>query len=138
MPDPNKLHKCVYCGDITPPGFDVCFGKECLEKKKIDQELRPWVRFGAKLDSGKQPYYAMPLVVLKPLADVYAAGEKKYATFNCLQPFEDGDRRFWDAIMRHLESCQIDPLAKDEETGCYHLAQVAFNALHRLYNAMDK
>jgi hypothetical protein len=29
-----------------------------------------------KLDEGKQPYHAMPLVVLKPLADVYEAGVK--------------------------------------------------------------
>jgi len=90
---------------------------------------------GLKFDSGKQPYYAMPLEVLQPLADVFAAGEKKYATFNCLQPFKDADRRFYDGQMRHTEQCQLDPLAKDEETGCYHAAQVAFNTLMRLYHA---
>lgn len=93
---------------------------------------------GIKLDSGKQPYYAMPLVLLKPLADVFTAGEIKYKTFNCLQPFDDPDRRFYDAIMRHLEACQLDPLAIDEETGCYHAAQIAFNALLRLHNAIRK
>lgn len=89
---------------------------------------------GLKLDSGKQPWYALPLVILKPLADVFRAGEKKYETFNCLQPFTEPERRFWDATMRHLEACQLDPLAKDEETGCYHAAQVAFNILLRLHN----
>lgn len=93
---------------------------------------------GLKLDADKQHYYAMPLSLLKPLADVFRAGEKKYATFNCLKPFEESDRRFWDATMRHLEQCQINPLARDEETGCYHAAQVCFNMLLRIKNAEDK
>jgi hypothetical protein len=91
---------------------------------------------GLKRDENKQHWYALPLVILKPLADVFRAGEKKYATFNCLQPFADSDRRFFNATMRHLEACQLDPLSKDEETGCYHAAQVAFNTLLRLHNAL--
>jgi len=90
---------------------------------------------GLKLDTDKQKWFAMPLVLLTPLANVFAAGELKYKLFNCLQPFDDSDRRFWDATMRHLEACQIDPLAIDEETGCLHGAQVAFNMLLRIYNA---
>ena len=90
---------------------------------------------GSKLDTGKQGWYPMPLVILHPLADAFLAGEKKYSTFNCLNPFTDSDRRFWDATMRHLEACQLDPLAKDSETDCYHAAQVAFSILMRLYNA---
>jgi hypothetical protein len=93
---------------------------------------------GLKHDTGKQGWYPMPLVILKPLADVFIAGEKKYEIFNCLLPFKDSDRRFYDAIMRHLEACQIDPLAIDEETGCYHSAQIAFNCLLRLHNALNK
>ena len=65
-------------------------------------------------------------------------GEKKYETFNCLKPFEDSDRRFWDAMMRHAEACKIDPLAIDEETGFYHGAQIAFNMLLRIFNARRK
>lgn len=90
---------------------------------------------GLKFDEGKQPWYAMPLVVMQPLADVFRAGERKYATFNCLQPFDEPSRRFYDGMMRHAEKSQLDPLAKDDETGCYHLAQVAFNALIRLHHA---
>jgi hypothetical protein len=93
---------------------------------------------GIKLDQGKQPYYAMPLKVIKLLADVFAAGERKYATFNCLKPFEDGDRRFWDATMRHLEEAQLDPLAIDPETGCYHGVQAAWNILMRTYHAKNR
>lgn len=87
-----------------------------------------------KWDEGKQGWFPLPLVILKPLADVFLAGEVKYSTFNCLQQFKDPDRRFWDATMRHLEACQLDPLAKDEETGCYHAAQVAFSILMRLHH----
>ena len=96
---------------------------------------------GLKFDKGKTGWYRMPLSVLKPLADVYnnpkAGG--KYPAFNCLKPFDDADRRFWDAMMRHLEASQLDPLAVNEEDGgVYHLAQVAFNALHRLNDALER
>jgi hypothetical protein len=89
---------------------------------------------GTKYDAGKLSWYPMPLEILKPLVDVFLAGEKKYATFNCLKPFDQADRRFYDGIMRHLEACQLDPLSIDEETGCYHAAQIAFNTLMRLYH----
>jgi hypothetical protein len=91
---------------------------------------------GQKHDDGKQAWFAMPMEVLIPLAQVYRAGEKKYSTFNCLQPFDDSSRRFYDGMMRHNAESQLDPLAKDGETGCYHLAQVAFNALMRLHHAL--
>ena len=90
---------------------------------------------GIKFDQDKKQWFAMPLEVAELLADVFAAGEKKYATFNCLKPFDDGDRRFYDATMRHLKECQIDPLARDPETGCYHGSQVAWNMLLRTYHA---
>ena len=98
---------------------------------------------GLKFDEGKQSWYAMPLQILQPLADVFAAGEKKYATFNCLQPFDDPDRRFYDGQMRHAEKCQLDPLAVDQEllekygVKVYHSAQVAFNSLMRLHHALE-
>ena len=96
---------------------------------------------GLKFDTGKQPWYAMPLEVLEPLADVFAAGEKKYEVFNCLQPFKDGSRRFYDGQMRHTVATQRNPLAIDPElqekygVEVYELAQVAFNALMRLHHA---
>lgn len=90
---------------------------------------------GPKDDTGKQQWHAMPLVIIEPLADAFNAGVKKYEKFSCLKPFDNADERFFNAAMRHLEACQLDPLAKDEETGCYHAAQVAFSILMRLYNA---
>ena len=61
---------------------------------------------GIKYDTNKQSWYAMPLCLLKPLADVFNAGEIKYKTFNCLKPFDDSDRRFYNAMMRHIEDSQ--------------------------------
>jgi hypothetical protein len=93
---------------------------------------------GQKWDEGKQSWFAMPLILLRPLAEVFNAGVRKgYGIFNCLKPFEDSDRRFWDAAMRHMEACQVDPLAIDEETGVYHGAQVAVNMLLRIKNAEE-
>ena len=91
---------------------------------------------GQKWDNGKLDWHCLPLTVLTPLVGVFEAGIKKgYGRFNCLQPFSNPDQRFFSATMRHLEACQLDPLAIDEETGCYHAAQVAFNTLMRLYHA---
>ena len=88
-----------------------------------------------KYDNDKQEWYAMPLEVASLLADVFAAGEKKYETFNCLKEYPEFDRKLWNATMRHLQECQMNPLATDEETGCYHAAQATWNALMRLYHA---
>ena len=109
-------------------------------KDKIEQEEQAAI--GLKYDAGKQPWFALPLEILQPLADVFAAGEKKYATHNCLQPFADASRRFYDGQMRHAVACQLDPLAIDQELlhsyniAVYHQAQVAFNALMRLHHAL--
>ena len=63
------------------------------------------------------------------------AGCKKYERFNCLKPFENGDQRFFSAAIRHAVSCQLDPLAVDEETGCLHGYQSAWNLIMRTYHA---
>lgn len=89
---------------------------------------------GQKFDTGKRKWHALPLELLEPLADLMTAGAEKYSKFNCLEPFDDPDARFWDANMRHGMACQRDPLAIDEETGCYHEAARAFSSLMRIYH----
>lgn len=109
-------------------------GSDGQSKNQSAQEAE---KKGIKWDDEKKDWHALPLVILNPLVDVFVAGIKKgYGRFNCLNSFDDADRRFFSAAMRHLEACQLDPLAIDEETGCYHAAQVAFNALLRLHNAL--
>lgn len=89
---------------------------------------------GRKDDNGKLQWHAMPKIILIPLVQVFVAG-LKYGLYNCLKDFRDCDTRFADALDRHLVECQMDPLAKDPEDGCYHSAKVAWYSLMRIYHA---
>jgi hypothetical protein len=94
---------------------------------------------GLKFDQNKQGWFALPLEILEPLADVFTYGEEKYEAFNCLNPFDQSNRRFWNATMRHLKASQLDPLSINPEDGnVYHLAQVAFSVLMRLHHAIKE
>jgi hypothetical protein len=77
-------------------------------------------------------------VVLQPLLEVFNAGVKHYGLHNCLNPFENPSERFYNAQLRHVADCQLDPMAIDPQDGCYHEAKVAFNALMRLYHCREK
>lgn len=109
-----------------------------LLQEHIDREVKAANKaIGKKDDAGKQRWYAMPLCVLQPLLDVFNAGKEKYGIFNCLNDFENPNERFWDANMRHANECQLDPLAIDDETGCYHEAARAFSSLMRIYHCKN-
>lgn len=88
-----------------------------------------------KFDGGKIDWHAFPLKCLEGLIKVAMAGCNKYERFNCLKPFENGDERLFAAAMRHMVECQIVPLAIDEETGCRHGYQAAWNIIMRTYHA---
>ena len=134
LPGQIHLEGC----SIAIARYQNTFFPEDFFDKVYDNSNKPE---GLKYDTGKQQWFAMPLEVLEPLADVFAAGEKKYATFNCLLPFEESSRRFYDGQMRHAKASQCDPLAIDDELlekyglKVFHQAQIAFNALMRLYHA---
>jgi hypothetical protein len=93
---------------------------------------------GLKSDEGKQGWFALPLVVLQPLLDVFNAGVGHYGLHNCLNPFDNASERFYDAQMRHVAECQLEPMAIDPQDGCYHEAKVAFNALMRIYHCKNQ
>lgn len=94
---------------------------------------------GQKWDTGKKDWSALPFELLEGLASVFEAGVKKgYGQFNCLKKFDDPDNRFWNGMMRHLKECQRVPLAIDEETGCKHGYQAAFNIILRTYHAEQR
>lgn len=88
---------------------------------------------GKKHDEGKLDWHALPLELVELLVPVAVAGAKKYGRGNILEPFDEADRRFYSATMRHVRACQHNPLAVDEETGCYHAAQAAYDLLARVY-----
>jgi len=90
---------------------------------------------GMKHDTGKTPVYRglfkyFPRALLA-VADVSAAGYKKYKTWGGWLMIDDGLDRYSDAMGRHMLNEQIEG-DYDEETGCLHAAQEAWNALARL------
>jgi hypothetical protein len=62
---------------------------------------------------------------------VYHEGAKKYGE-NTWQNLDDGYNRYKGAMMRHLVLYEKGEIF-DEETGCRHLAQVAWNAIAMLH-----
>ena len=72
----------------------------------------------------------LPLDILNDIAMVYTAGAEKYGDNNW-QNLENGYEKYKGALLRHLYAATKE--VKDEETGCYHLAQVAWNAIAMLW-----
>lgn len=73
----------------------------------------------------KLRYDLIPVRPLADLAEVYTVGCKTYGDRN----WEQGIKwsRILAAMMRHLEAFRAGEL-KDKESGCYHLASVAWGA----------
>lgn len=73
----------------------------------------------------------LPLEDVEDIVRVYTAGAKKYGE-NKWQDLPDGIRRYKAALLRHL--VEFDKGNEiDEETGCFHLAQCAWNAIAMLH-----
>lgn len=73
----------------------------------------------------------LPLEDVEDIVRVYTAGAKKYGE-DKWQNLPDGIRRYKAALLRHL--VEYDKGNEiDEETGCLHLAQVAWNAIAMLH-----
>lgn len=92
---------------------------------------------GKKFDTGKLAWFDLPLELVELLVPVATAGREKYGLHSALVPLKDGNERWYGAKMRHSMESQRDPLAVDEEDGCYHLAKSAYNDLARLYLALQ-
>lgn len=73
----------------------------------------------------------LPLETIEEVVKVYHAGAKKYGA-NTWQNLDDGYSRYKGAMMRHLVLHEKGEEI-DEETGCFHLAQVAWNAIAMLH-----
>ena len=88
---------------------------------------------GLKHDEGKLDWHALPLELVELLVPVAVAGANKYGRHSILQTIEDAGPRHYSATMRHLSACQLDPLAIDPESGCYHAVHAAYDLLARVY-----
>jgi hypothetical protein len=88
---------------------------------------------GAKLDAGKIRAWlciAGFSRALMAVADVTTKGAAKY-TPGGWQHVDDGESRYKEAMMRHLLAVGRGENI-DADTGCMHMAQVAWNALAAL------
>lgn len=78
----------------------------------------------------------LPLAEIEDIVAVYTAGSKKYGDNNW-QNLPNGLQRYKAALLRHL-LCYEKGEEFDEETGCRHLAQVAWNAIAMLWISKHK
>lgn len=73
----------------------------------------------------------LPLEEIEDIVKVYTAGSIKYGDNNW-QNLENGYQRYKAALLRHLLEYEKGN-AIDKDTGCHHLAQVAWNAIAMLW-----
>lgn len=85
---------------------------------------------------GKLRWDLLPLEEIEDIVRVYTAGSKKYGD-NTWQNLPNGLARYKAAMLRHLVEYEKGN-AIDEETGCKHLAQVAWNAIAMLWISNHK
>ena len=105
------------------------FVKQC-KTKDMEQENKTEARKNDRLDD-KLRWELLPLEDVEDIVRVYTAGAKKYGP-DQWQNLPDGIRRYKAALLRHL--VEFDKGNEiDEETGCRHLAQVAWNAIAMLH-----
>lgn len=78
----------------------------------------------------------LPLEEIEEIVKVYTAGSKKYGD-NTWQNLPNGVQRYKAALLRHLLEFEKGNEI-DEETGCKHLAQVAWNAIAMLWISKHK
>ena len=79
----------------------------------------------------KTRWELIPLDCLEDIARVYTEGAKKYGDNNW-QNLDNGYQRYKAAMLRHLLEYEKGNTI-DEDTGCHHLAQVAWNAIAMLW-----
>lgn len=79
----------------------------------------------------------LPLNEIEDIVEVYTKGSEKYGE-NTWQNLENGLQRYKAALLRHLVEFEKGNEV-DSNTGCKHLAQVAWNAIAMLhYSKKDK
>lgn len=80
---------------------------------------------------GKLRWDLLPLQDIEDIVRVYTQGSVKYGD-NKWQNLDNGYQRYKAALFRHMLEYEKGN-EFDEETGCRHLAQVAWNAIAMLH-----
>lgn len=94
-----------------------------MESKKNDRQ------------EDKLQWDLLPLEIIEEIVKVYHQGAKKYGA-NTWQNLNDGYDRYKGAMFRHLVLYEKGE-EFDQETGCRHLAQVAWNAIAMLHCSLN-
>ena len=79
----------------------------------------------------KPMWELLPLEDVEDIVKVYTAGAKKYGP-DRWQNLDNGFQRYKAAMLRHLVEYEKGNRI-DADTGCMHLAQVAWNAIAMLH-----
>ena len=144
-----KASRCAYCffldGDccsLKYPTFCTCdirydnktisyrLVEKCKTKDMEQKNENAEAKKNDRLDD-KLRWELLPLEDIEDIVKVYTEGAKKYGP-DRWQDLPDGIRRYKAALLRHL--VEFDKGNEiDEETGCRHLAQVAWNAIAMLH-----
>lgn len=84
------------------------------------------VKLGDRFNIGKARWDLLPFGPLSELVNVFTYGSKKYADNNWRKGLKFTET--FAAMMRHA-ACWMLGETRDPESGCHHLAHVAWNAL---------
>lgn len=104
--------------------------EQCKPKENEMEQENNGSRKNDRLDD-KLRWELLPLEDVEDIVRVYTAGAKKYGP-DQWQNLPDGIKRYKAALLRHL--VEFDKGNEiDEETGCRHLAAVAWNAIAMLH-----
>ena len=119
----ESIQKRGECQSASRSDVGVVFVK--VEEKDMEESIKN------DRKDGKLMWELLPLPTLEKVVEVYTRGAEKYGPDNW-QHLPDGYRRYKAAMFRHLveyeKGNEFDP-----ETGCHHLAQVAWNAIAILH-----
>lgn len=135
-----ELAEDVYNVDVMAviyyEGGKTCMPLELLEPVSSEKGNSEKEGKSVKNDiiDDKLRWDLLPMEEIEDIVKVYHAGAKKYGPNNW-QNLDNGINRYRAASQRHMmEYLRGNKI--DEETGCYHLAQCAWNIIAMLY--LDK
>lgn len=136
--NPNAW-ECTFCGTRGVTTGNVQLDKYSISIPYTDEPNsftaveKPG---GLKYDDGKLQYGLIPPIATKSLAQVLTFGAAKYAP-NSWQTVQDGERRYLDALYRHLEAYRTGE-STDSESGLSHLAHAITNVAFLLHFEQEK
>lgn len=127
-----NILKCPKCGE-TYASFTAVSTHICPSD---EGHFTPLPTVGLRYNSDKLRWRNFPMFLMVPLIEVGQFGETKYDTYNFLKGLPVSDSL--DSLKRHLMAAE-DPNQSDiDESGCHHLAHVAWNALVALHNIKQR